>query len=180
MTLKQDIAHLRKLAKKLNNGTLTNNFAKAIANKGVDIANDEYTQTNMASYTAKISCEAISSGDSSTKVLASDKNRSPKIAYLEFGTGFYAKGKYQGELPTQTISFYSGGGLQTTNGWEYYYPNSKTKATYNGVKGWFYKTGKDTYAFDYGIEPYSCMYNTSQRLREQIADICRQEVKNTI
>lgn len=70
--------------------------------------------------------------------------RGEGIAFDEFGTGFYAKGSYKGELPTQTLTFVSADYVQTTDGWEYYYtwqgdPKKNPKREYEGVKGWFTK-----------------------------------------
>lgn len=85
------------------------------------------------------------------------------IAFDEFGTGFYAKGSYKGELPTQTLVFESAGVTQTTNGWDYYYtwqgdPKKKPKREYDGVKGWFTKKEGSPY-FHTGKKASNRFYN---------------------
>ena len=41
-------------------------------------------------------------------------------------------------MPTNPLTFESAGNIHTTQGWEYYYPNSKTKRTVGGQQGWFH------------------------------------------
>lgn len=53
-----------------------------------------------------------------------------QVLYEEFGTGKVGKGTYAGNLPTQTFTFESPAGsgeIQHTQGWEYFYPNPRTK-----------------------------------------------------
>lgn len=53
-----------------------------------------------------------------------------QVLYKEFGTGKVGEGTYQGNLPTQTFVFESptgSGEIQRTQGWEYFYPNARTK-----------------------------------------------------
>lgn len=80
--------------------------------------------------------------------------RNPKIAFDEFGTGFYAKGSYPGKLPTQVITFTSAKKTRSTMGWDYYYDNPDTKRTYGQVKGWFTPNG----TFHIGQNANATMY----------------------
>ena len=99
-------------------------------------------------------------------IFAKDKNsKNPTIAYDEFGTGFYAKGSYPGELPKERITFESVGYKQTTQGWEYYYTwrgpkNKNPKKTHGGIKGWVTKDG----TFHIGYNANATMYKACKRI----------------
>ena len=99
-------------------------------------------------------------------IYVKDKNtKNPTIAYDEFGTGFYAKGSYPGELPTQRISFSSVGYPQSTQGWEYYYTwqgpkNKNPKKTHGGIKGWVTRDG----TFHIGYNANATMYKACKKI----------------
>lgn len=95
-----------------------------------------------------------------------DTKKQPTIAFEEFGTGFYAKGSYLGDLPTQTITFTSGGKKHSTRGWEYYYPNDKTKVTHGGIKGWMTPNG----VFHVGQNANSTMYKACKKIIENVRE----------
>ena len=75
------------------------------------------------------------------------------VAFFEFGTGEYAKGTYQGNLPAS--------GVHPTGKWEYYY-DSEHKREKNGVKGWFWN-----HAFIKGNVAEAEMWETSQYIRQR-------------
>ena len=97
--------------------------------------------------------------DEGFTIYAKDKNRKPKIAFEEFGTGFYANGSYPGDLPKITLTFQVKGKIHSTRGWEYYYPNKDTKREVGRVKGWFTKNG----TFHIGQSAQSTMYKACKR-----------------
>ena len=103
-------------------------------------------------------------------VFVKDKNtKNPKIAFDEFGTGYYAKGSYPGELPTQKITFVSAKYKQKTDGWEYYYDwqgpkNRNPKKTHGGIKGWVTKDG----TFHIGNNANATMYKACKRIIAKI------------
>lgn len=88
--------------------------------------------------------------------------RGNAVAFFEFGTGEYAKGTYQGNLPQS--------GVPITGSWEYYY-NSKHKGEKNGIKGWFLDEQKTI--FLKGNPAEAEMWETSQYIREQAHIIIR-------
>lgn len=89
------------------------------------------------------------------------------VAFFEFGTGEYAKGTYQGELPQS--------GVPLTGNWEYYY-KSEHKGEKNGIKGWF--LDEERTLFVKGNPAEAEMWETSQYIREQAHLIFRQYFQN--
>ena len=89
------------------------------------------------------------------------------VAFFEFGTGEYAKGTYQGNLPQS--------GVPLTGNWEYYY-KSEHKGERNGIKGWF--LDEERTIFLKGNEAEAEMWETSQYIREQAHLIFRQYFQN--
>ena len=75
------------------------------------------------------------------------------VAFFEFGTGEYAKGTYQGNLPSS--------GVPITGNWEYYY-KSEHKTDKNGIKGWTWGSN-----FVKGNPAEAEMWETSQFIRQQ-------------
>ena len=93
--------------------------------------------------------------------------RGNAVAFFEFGTGEYAKGTYQGNLPQS--------GVPITGSWEYYY-NSKHKGEKNGIKGWF--LDEEKIRFVKGNKAEAEMWETSQYIREQAHLIFREHFQN--
>lgn len=85
------------------------------------------------------------------------------VAFFEFGTGEYARGTYQGELPQS--------GVPLTGKWEYYY-KSEHKGERNGIKGWF--LDEEKIRFVKGNKAEAEMWETSQYIREQAHLIFRE------
>ena len=99
----------------------------AVAERGKELA--------QAKYGGDVVVTAESLGGGKAKVIASGE----KVAFYEYGYGVEGRDSaYQGQLPTEPITFESAGNTHTTQGWEYYYPNSKTKRTVGGQEGWFH------------------------------------------
>lgn len=133
------------------------NLLAKLGQLGVDIAQSEYQQSGY-------NPEYIYSETNENGILINAQGKG--IAYSEFGTGFVGQGTYQGKLPTEPITFVSpkikgkeSENTHTTQGWEYYYDNIKTKF----MGGWFYKK-----TFTRGKVAKAQMFKTSQRLREEI------------
>lgn len=111
----------------------------AIAERGKELAQEKYS--------GDIVVTTESLGGGKAKVIASGE----KVAFYEYGYGVEGRDSdYKGQLPTEPITFESAGNIHTTQGWEYYYPNSKTKRTVGGQQGWFHNkefvTGKPAQA----------------------------------
>lgn len=86
-----------------------------------------------------------------------------QIAYLEYGTGEQGRGSYQGNLPTQDISFYSErlGQAVTVDGWTYSYAHEFDPS----LSKWKGMTAK------------AQMWKTAQYLRDNAAKIIREVAK---
>ncbi len=103
-------------------------------------------------------------------IYVKDKNSdNPKIAFDEFGTGFYADGSYPGELPSQKITFISADYKQSTDGWKYYYDwqgpkNKRPKKEHGGIKGWVTRDG----TFRIGHKANATMYKACKRIIAKI------------
>lgn len=92
------------------------------------------------------------------------------IGFDEFGTGFYAKGTYEGDLPKQTLVFKSAKKTRKTNGWEYWYSNDDTKRIRNGKFGWYIppRQGFPKGTFHIGTVASNRFYRGCRRIRERI------------
>ena len=124
-----DLSGLKNVRDKLQRlKAITNDdIVMAIAERGKELAQEKYSGDIV------VTTENI--GNGRAKVIASGE----KVAFYEFGYGVEGRDSaYQGQLPTEPITFESAGNTHTTQGWEYYYPNSKTKRTVGGQQGWFH------------------------------------------
>lgn len=137
-------------------GKLVNTIADEIASAGVTIAQGEYSGHS------SISVNKTKASQGRASVVAKGKN----VAYLEFGTGAYADGTYEGNLPQI--------GVPITGKWEYYY-DSEHKTEKNGVKGWNW--GKQ---FLSGKPAGNQMYRTSRLLRGKVKSIFKNKIKGAI
>lgn len=108
--------------------------------------------------------------ENGVSIIAEDTKTKPTIAYHEYGTGKYSSGKYKGELPTMQLTFEVQGKTYTTNGWEYYYPNSDTKVQNNGLKGWYFGV-EGHRVFSTGNNPQHQMYNTAKKIKEELSTL---------
>lgn len=86
-----------------------------------------------------------------------------RIAYLEYGTGEQGRGSYEGNLPTQDISFYSTrlGQDVTVDGWTYSYAHEFDSS----LPKWKGSTAK------------AQMWTTARWLRDNAAKIIREVAK---
>ena len=121
-----------------------------LCEKTSDFARKKYAEHGHSSITVDFD----SNGKTATIYAKGDA-----VAFFEFGTGEYAKGTYQGDLPQS--------GVYPTGNWEYYY-NSDSKTEINGVKGW--KWGN---AFIKGRVAEGEMWETSQYIRKEAHLIIR-------
>ena len=123
----------------------------AVADKGKDIAQSRYDGDVI------VTTESLGGGKA--KVIASGE----KVAFYEYGYGVEGRDSaYKGQLPTEPITFESAGNTHTTQGWEYYYPNSKTKRTNaKGEQGWFHNK-----KFVTGQSAQAQMWRTANELEQ--------------
>ena len=124
-----DLSGLKNVRDKLQRlkAITTEDIVMAIAERGKELAQEKYSGDIV------VTTENI--GNGRAKVIASGE----KVAFYEYGYGVEGRDSaYQGQLPTEPITFESAGNTHTTQGWEYYYPNSKTKRTVGGQQGWFH------------------------------------------
>lgn len=149
---------LDKISRKAKN--LHNLISERLGAVGLNEAEKQYAKFST------INIE-VDSKDGITEILATDTKSKPTIAYHEYGTGYYAKGKYKGDLPTMNLTFVVNDREITTNGWNYYYENSDTKVTKNGKKGWYFTIGEKS-IFSTGNDPQHQMYNTAKKIREEL------------
>ena len=124
-----DLSGLKNVRDKLQRlkAITDDDIVMAIAERGKELAQEKYSGDIV------VTTENI--GNGRAKVIASGE----KVAFYEYGYGVEGRDSaYQGQLPTEPITFESAGNTHTTQGWEYYYPNSKTKRTVSGQQGWFH------------------------------------------
>lgn len=143
------ITNFRNRLQKLKQ-TTSDELALAISKYGSDYAQSLYSGDS-------IMVSAENTGNGKAKITAEGK----QVAFLEYGTGLVGKGSYEGNLPTEPITFESAGKTHTTNGWEYYYDNPDTKATVNNVKGWFWGNN-----FSEGWKAQAQMWHTAEHIRK--------------
>ena len=130
-------------------GMLLKDFRKAmieIGDAASKFARDKYAEHGHRTTSVRVEFES----HGTTATIYAKGNA---VAFFEFGTGEYAKGTYQGNLPQS--------GVPLTGDWEYYY-SSKHKGEKNGVKGWFWN-----HAFIKGNAAEAEMWETSQFIRQQ-------------
>lgn len=152
--LKRFNARLEKLNKALEDGSLV---AKC-AEKGVEIAQEKYATTEYGTNETSIVCSSEQISNDRVRISA----KGDRISFLEYGTGYYAKGSYPSDrLPSW---------------WEYYYPSPnkayKATRTTGGEKmfGW----NNAEYGFQTGKPAQAQMYFTSVELKEQIPAVIQQ------
>lgn len=96
-----------------------------------------------------------------------------QVLYEEFGTGKVGRGTYEGTLPTQTFTFVSprsSGDVHTTRGWEYFYPNPKTKRG----DAWYFK--RQRYV---GERAAARMWKTREYMRANLKYIVLKAMKGS-
>lgn len=138
-------------------GTKLKDFRKAIMKLGKEarkFAEKKYSEHGHSSITVEFEPHGT------TATIYAKGNA---VAFFEFGTGEYAKGTYQGELPQS--------GVPLTGKWEYYY-KSEHKGERNGIKGWF--LDEEKIRFVKGNKAEAEMWETSQYIREQAHLIFRE------
>lgn len=135
----------------------SNQIAQEIADVGASIASTLYfgKDVSVSSSTAEGGhAEVVADGD--------------QVAYIEFGTGEYAKGTYPGQLPQS--------GVPITGNWQHYYDNPKTKRTSkSGRKGWFYQK-----KFYVGNTAGAQMWNTARELHKVKKTIAKEIIQEVL
>lgn len=148
----------RNKLKKYSNigGKFTTQMAEEIAKRGEQIATEEYSGIS------KVTVTHQNMGSGMSRVVAERQG----LTYIEFGTGHTGEqSKYPEEnLPKQ--------GIPITGKWDYYYLPSEHKTTLNGEEGWYF--GK---TFTTGQPAGMQMYRTSQRLKNEMANIVKNKMK---
>ena len=137
------------------NAGLTNQVADEIAKRGEQIAREEYSGLSKVN----VSRETLGSGAS--RVIAEREG----LSYIEFGTGRVGQ---QSNYPNEKLPQ---SGVPITGNWEYYYP-SEYKVTKDGEEGWMLGS-----SFVTGQSAGMQMYRTSQRLRNEMANIVKNKIK---
>lgn len=145
---------LDKLSKKISDGSIVMECAE----KGAEIAREKYATSDFGTNETSIVCSAEQISNERARVTA----KGDRIAYLEYGTGYYAQGSYPSDkLPSW---------------WQYYYPSPnkayKATKTTGGEKmfGW----NNAEYGFQIGKSAQAQMYHTSVELKEQIPIVIKQ------
>ena len=156
---------LQNFADRLKNykaqGDLADKVLDKVLKKGEEIARKQYdisdkgTVINKKGHEVQSSITISSSKSGNTGKITSNGTQ---VAYLEFGTGVNGKKNgYEGELPTQPITF-------TTN-----YNGEETSVT---VPGWTYNYRKEFLGWTeqdwQGMVAQMQMFNTAKELREYI------------
>lgn len=131
-------------------------FAKALADKGLDVAkvrfaNAEYAGSN------DVSCRVEQNGNTCT-IIAEGKS----VAFIEFGTGIHHNG-YGGELPPGVGAHGSYGKGQGANRRWYYYGESGNAGT--PVKE---VDGKGQLNYTDGNEPAMAMWGAVEEMASQV------------
>ncbi len=139
---RNDLGRFANKLYKIGTNNLANTTTELLADKGKEIAREQYKGTT-------ISVDSIVNNNTAT-IIANGK----QVAYLEYGTGLIGKGTYKGNLPTN--------GVPITGNWEYYY-DSPHKVIENGKQGWY--LGK---IFTEGRVAGNQMFNTAKSLREYV------------
>lgn len=153
---------MRRLEKVKQLETVKDKASSNVADKGVELARAAYIGMDISR--AEVSKEPSDNGDYA--VVAQGDG----LAFEEYGTGYYAKGTYKGELP-QT-------GVPITGKWEHYY-DSKFKDEVDGKKGWWTSAeGQGTFMI--GEYAGNQMYYTSVELGEQAPKIVDEIVKELL
>ena len=137
------------------NASLTNQVSEEIAKRGEQIAREEYAGISKVN----ISHEKMGTGMS--RVFAERDG----LAYIEFGTGRVGE---QSNYPQDKLPKT---GVPITGEWDYYYP-SEHKITKDGEEGWMLGSN-----FVKGQSAGMQMYRTSQRLRNEMANIVKNKMK---
>lgn len=150
---------MRRLEKVKQLETVKNKVSSDVADKGVELSQDAYLGSGVSR--AEVRKETAVDGDYAVVVSGEG------LSFEEYGTGYYAKGTYKGELP-QT-------GVPITGKWEHYY-DSEFKDEVDGKKGWWTSAdGQGT--FMTGNVAGNQMYNTSIELRNEMPTIASKIVK---
>ena len=144
------------------NSKLKNELADDIAMRGEQIATSEYAGVSGVI----VSRETLGGGKS--RVVA----YGDQVSYIEFGTGRVGEGTYPStHLPKQ--------GVPITGEWQYYYPSQyKRTSKTTGDEGWYHRfEGEEKARFVKGQPSGMQMYRTSQRLRNEMANIVKNKIK---
>lgn len=151
---KNELDEFYKRIKSIDSGKLVEKMVDALAERGKEIADNEYNGINVNLYIENV-------GKGERNLVASGKG----LAYIEYGTGTVGEeSNYQGNLPTEPRIFESRGATQTTDGWEYNY-YKKQHSDKPNLKDWK------------GFKAQAQMFNTATQLEKEAVDICKQVIK---
>lgn len=130
-----------------------------VGNVGEDIAKEEYSNSGVSPNSISHTVD-----NNTVEIIASGEH----LAFTEFGTGVVGEGSYQGNLPNASmkLQFESPKGVQqSTDGWEYNYRAKQSKEKGETIKDWK------------GFPAKAQMFNTSQRLQNELGENIRKFVK---
>lgn len=136
-------------------GKFTTQMAEEIAKRGEQIATEEYSGIS------KVTVTHQKMGSGMSRVVAERQG----LSYIEFGTGRVGE---QSNYPQEKLPQ---SGVPITGRWQYYYP-SEHKTTRDGEEGWLLGS-----SFVKGISAGMQMYRTSQRLKNEMANIVKNKMK---
>lgn len=152
----EKVKSISNVAEFLGSETMRNKIANAVAEEGVEIARQMYAGTD-------INVISTPASDGKAEILANGS----QVAYMEFGTGEYAKGTYEGDLPQS--------GVPITVKWEYYYPSKSKVTVRSGSFGWYHNK-----KFHVGQKAGSQMWRTAIETKKNIRRIAQEVIEKEI
>lgn len=136
-----------------NRTELADKFANKIADRGVQIANEQYSGVS------GVSISKLTSTQGKASIISTGE----KVSFMEFGTGIMGKGTYVSwKLPKENITFESPKGQpQMTKGWQYDYRKEQGQTEHSHT----------------GFAAQAQMFRTAQQLKQEMSQIVAKEIK---
>lgn len=154
---KNDLNKFLKSLSKSGKSIKPNEIADIVGDVGINVAREEYAITGVTPNEIRKEING-----NQVEVVAVGEH----LAFTEFGTGVLGEGTYSGNLPEKSVKlqFESPKGIQqSTDGWVYNYRKKQNPDTVQ--KDWAGMTAK------------AQMFNTSQRLRGQLGEEIKSNLK---
>lgn len=156
IVIKNDLNKFLKSLSKSGKSIKPNEIADIVGDVGINIARQEYAITGITPNEIRKEING-----NQVEIVAVGEH----LAFMEFGTGVLGEGTYSGDLPEKSVKlqFESPKGIQqSTDGWVYNYRKKQNPD----------KVEKDWK----GMPAKAQMFNSSQRLSEQLGE----EIKNNL
>ena len=132
-------------------------ITRLVGTIGVQTAREEYSRTGVTPESLRAETR-----EGGVDIVATGEH----LAFSEYGTGVEGKkSKYEGQLPTETLTFESRGSQQTTQGWEYNYFKEQHKDENPNIPDWT------------GVPANAQMFKTSRRLQIELPSEIMKEIK---